>query len=295
MSSNSKKVRAGAFVVGALGLLAFVLVVFGGLKFWEGETKYRIEFGDTVRGLEEGAYVYLEGIRVGRVSDIRFADRGSSKVIVTIEVKEGTPVHTDTHALLQYAGITGLKVIDLEAGTPSAPLLAEGGTIVEGETTLDKFEQKAQEVADQSTQLMRRANQIVDNIAKITEPSQFASLQEIMANTKQLTANLASATSQLQTMVAENRGAVKASLGAVQEAASRATEMLDGHIGSLVTNADAFLARLDDMIRANEGPLRSAVFDLRQASRNFKELSRDVRQRPSRLLFSPTPSERKLP
>jgi hypothetical protein len=37
------------------------------------------------------------------------------------------------------------------------------------------------------------------------------------------------------------------------------------------------------------------MFDLRQASRSFKELARDVRQKPSRLLFSTTPSERKLP
>lgn len=295
MTSKTKKLRAGAFVIGALGLFAFVLMIFGGLKFWEDEASYRIEFAESVRGLEKGAYVYLEGIRVGSVSDIGFGTTPEAKVVVTIEVKESTPIYTDTRALLQYAGITGLKVIDLQSGTPTNPRVASGGTIPQGESTLDKFEQQAKEIADQSTQLMKRANQIVDNVAKITEPSQFASLQEIMANTKQLTANLANATASLDAMVAENRVAVKSSLASVREAATRATEMLDGHIGSLVANADTFLTRLDDMIRANEGPLRSAVFDLRQASRNFKELSRDVRQRPSRLLFSPTPSERKLP
>lgn len=295
MTTRNKRWRAGAFVVGALGLFAFVIIIFGGLKFWEEQATYRIEFDESVCGLEKGAYVYLEGIRVGRVSSIGFGDGAKAKVVVTIEIKEDTPIRTDTRALLQYAGITGLKVIDLEAGSPSAPVLPEGATIPQGETVLDKFEQKAQQVAEQSTQLMQRANQIVENVAKITEPSQFASLQEIMANTKALTQNLAQATAHLDAMVAENRTAVRTSLGAVRDAATRATEMLDGHIGSLVANADAFLARLDDVIRANEGPLRSAVFDLRQASRNFKELSRDVRQRPSRLLFSPTPHERKLP
>jgi hypothetical protein len=49
------------------------------------------------------------------------------------------------------------------------------------------------------------------------------------------------------------------------------------------------------MVRGNEGQLRSAVFDLRQASRNFKELSRDLKQKPSRILFSDSASERKLP
>jgi phospholipid/cholesterol/gamma-HCH transport system substrate-binding protein len=267
--SKSKHARAGAFVVGGLGLLAFVIVVFGGLKFWERENSYRIEFDESVRGLEKGAYVYLEGIRVGQVTDIGFGT--TSKVVVTIEVEADTPIHTDTRALLQFAGITGLKVIDLEAGTPSAPRIPDGGTIEQGETTLDKFETKAQEVVEQSTQLMQRANQIVDNLVAITDPTQFEALQEILANTKTLTANLARATARLDGIVG------------------------DGKVRSLLANAETFLARLDGMVRANEGPLRSAVFDLRQASRNFKELSRDVRQRPSRLLYSPSPSERKLP
>ena len=52
---------------------------------------------------------------------------------------------------------------------------------------------------------------------------------------------------------------------------------------------------MKQLITANEGPLRAAVFDLRQASRSFKELARDVREQPSRLLFSDAPGERKLP
>lgn len=209
MTTKTKKLRAGAFVIGALGLFAFVLIVFGGLKFWEKQDSYRIEFSESVMGLEKGAYVYLEGIRVGRVDDISFA---GDHVVVTIDVKGGTPVRTDTKALLQYAGITGLKIIDLKAGSPSAPRLAEGATIPQGETVLDKFEKRAQDLADQSAQLMQRANQIVDNLVKITAPEQFAGLEEIMANTKTLTANLASTTSSLDRMLAENRSAVKKSL-----------------------------------------------------------------------------------
>ena len=276
--SNRKNVRAGAFVVISLVLLAFVVIVFGGLRFWEREDTYRIEFSDSVRGLEEGAYVYFEGIRVGSVSEIELGTTSRAKVVVTIAVEAGTPIRTDTHALLQFAGITGLKVIDLEAGDLSAPRLPDGGTIAQGQTVLDKFERTAEDVADQSTRLMQRANQLVDNLATITEPSQFASLQEILANARQLTASLARATARLDKMVASSR------------------------VGSLVTTADKTLAsadtligRLDAMVRVNEGPLRSAVFDLRQASRNFKELAREIRQRPSRLLFAPTPRERKLP
>ena len=52
---------------------------------------------------------------------------------------------------------------------------------------------------------------------------------------------------------------------------------------------------LRGVVRDNGAYLRSSMFDLRQASRSFKELAREVRQRPSRLLFSNSPGERKLP
>jgi hypothetical protein len=62
-----------------------------------------------------------------------------------------------------------------------------------------------------------------------------------------------------------------------------------------MANASDAVTTLKKLMTANEGPLRAAVFDLRDASRSFKELAREVRQKPSRLLFSTAPSERKLP
>jgi phospholipid/cholesterol/gamma-HCH transport system substrate-binding protein len=45
----------------------------------------------------------------------------------------------------------------------------------------------------------------------------------------------------------------------------------------------------------NRAPLRSAIADLRQASRSFKELAREVREQPSRMLISSPKGDRKLP
>jgi phospholipid/cholesterol/gamma-HCH transport system substrate-binding protein len=273
MNHRATRARAGVFIIGAAALLALVLVVFGGMKFWEQKETYRIEITDTVMGLEKGAYVYLDGIRVGQVADVTWGEDDLRKVVVTIKVKEGTPIHTDTIALLQHAGITGLKVIDLRGGERTTPRLAEGGTIKQGKSTLDQLEERAKNLAEQSTQLLERANEIVANVATITDPAQFEGVAEIVRSTKTITANLARSTSSLDAIIGENRTALK----------------------GLVGGAGSFMTRLQQMVSSNEGPLRSAVYDLRQASRNFKELSRDVRQRPSRLLYSSPAGDRKLP
>jgi ABC-type transporter Mla subunit MlaD len=211
-------------------------------------------------------------------------------------------VRTDTKALLAMAGITGLKVIDLLGGSLTAPEVAQNGVIPVGEGTLDKLAKQAELLADQSAQLMKRANQIVENLVVVTDPRRFAVINDVMAQASATAAaakttadNLAAASGTLKTMVGENRLALRESIASVQTSAQHVTAMLDGQVGQLVTNASEFVSELKGMVRNNEGQIRSAVFDLRQASRGFKELVRDVRQRPSRLLFSDTPGERKLP
>lgn len=63
--------------------------------------------------------------------------------------------------------------------------------------------------------------------------------------------------------------------------------------------AVADLGRATTAIRGivddNRQPLRSAIADLRQASRSFKELAREVREQPSRILISSPKGDRKLP
>ena len=137
MTTKAQRLRVGVFVVMSAALLAAVLIVFGGLRIWDRHQPYRILFSRSVYGLEQGAHVYLNGVRVGNVEKIAAAKEDLRRVEVMITVEDGTPIHTDTRALLQLAGITGLKVIDLREGTLGAPRLPPGSTITEGETTLD--------------------------------------------------------------------------------------------------------------------------------------------------------------
>lgn len=273
--SKAQRVRVGLFAIGAGALLLLVLVVFAGLHFWKDTSEYEIVFEDSVYGLERGADVFLNGIRVGAVEKIGVHPDDIRKVRVLIEIEADTPVRGDTRAMLQLAGITGLRVIDLRGGTMAAPKLEPGARIAVGETMLDRLERQAETMLDQSSELMTRANKIADtaqkvvaNLDELTDPSQLGSLVE---QTKATASNLARASAALKGLVDDNRAGLKSSIASIELAARRTAELVDN------------------------GQLRSAVSDLRAASRTFKELARDVRQRPSRLLFGQPPPDRKLP
>ena len=292
MTDKRTQIRVGLFAFGAAALVAVVLVVFGGLKFWKHHDHFFVEFDDSVMGLAPGAQVYLNGIEVGTVEDIAISPSSLSRVRVEISIDKRTPVHADTHAFLSMAGITGLRVIDLKGGSLTAPAIPPGGQILAGIGTIDKLENRAEKLADQSGQLMEgavrivaSANQVLANVQAVTDP---VALKSIVASTRTASADLADAASALKTTVAENRVALRHSLDS-------ASKIIDTQVPALVGNANALVSDLRGVIHGNESVLQSAVADIRQASRSFKELAREVRERPSRMLFSTDQPDRKLP
>jgi phospholipid/cholesterol/gamma-HCH transport system substrate-binding protein len=282
MTSKTKQLRVGVFVVGAIALVVVVLIVFAGLRWFSPRDKYHVRVDDSVFGLEPGAQVLMNGIRIGTVDGMRVMPDDPRMVDITIAVKRGQPIKADTEALLKFVGITGLKVIDLRGGSPAAATLPPGSVIPTGETMLDEVSRRGKELLDHSDELMKQAQAVLEltkttmtNVAEVTDPA-----GEIMVHTKTTAANLARATASLDAMVRENRAAIRGSLDAVNRAASSAAELT---------------ADLDGVVRDNQQTLRSTLADVRQASRSFRELARELKQRPSRLLFSKAPKDRKLP
>lgn len=308
MTKRSQKAKVGLFVIVTGALLAITLFVFGGLRMWGGRSHYSVKFDGSVMGLEKGAQVYLNGIRVGSVDSIGVAEDDLKMVRIGIVVDEDTPVKEDTRAVLQMAGITGLKVIDLRDGTLGSPRLPPGSTIAQGVTTLDKLEKTATTIAEQSSQMIERANKIVDNLATLTDP-----MSEVAVNSRVASKNLAQASAGLDAMISENREGLRSTIASVGATASSAQGMINENrvalretlasVKATATGAQSLMdeqvtqliAEIKTVIRDNGGSLRAALADLRVASRSFKEMSREVRQKPSRLLFSGEARDRKLP
>jgi hypothetical protein len=66
-------------------------------------------------------------------------------------------------------------------------------------------------------------------------------------------------------------------------------------VHSFVDGANGLVGDVGRVIHTNENQLSGAMADLRQASRTFKDIARELRDKPSRILFSSSGSDRKLP
>jgi phospholipid/cholesterol/gamma-HCH transport system substrate-binding protein len=293
-SARNRRIKVALFGVGAALLVGLVLIVFGGMRFWRDKATYRIVVPDSVWGLERGAAVLHNGIRVGTVERMATAGDDLGKVVVAIEIDAATPVRTDTEAVLRYVGITGLKVVDLRGGSLAAQELPRGGTIRLGETMLDEGARRALEVMRQSDELVARAvtvlertEEVMTNLVEVTDPESLAAIDAVLANARATSANLARTSETLDAIVEENRVALRSSIASIEDASRGVVQV----VGSI----DAIVADVAGVVSTNETQLQSAVNDIRQATRSFRDLARDLKARPSRLLFSKAAKDRKLP
>jgi phospholipid/cholesterol/gamma-HCH transport system substrate-binding protein len=123
----------GLFIIGvsvAAALFAIWLVGTG----HRDDVLYRIHFSESVSGLAIGDPVKFHGVDVGTVKSIVLDPADPRLVQVDISLRKEAPVKTDTKAILKMKGITGVVLIELNGGNPTAPTLlasASSGQIPE--------------------------------------------------------------------------------------------------------------------------------------------------------------------
>jgi phospholipid/cholesterol/gamma-HCH transport system substrate-binding protein len=118
-------VRVAVFlVVCALGLVA-MLAIFAQLRF-EPENTYTAEF-HTVSGLENGNFVRIAGVEVGKVRNIRIRDDGVA--LVEFGTDPSVVLTEGSRAVIRYRNLIGERYLALEEGVGATRELHPGATI----------------------------------------------------------------------------------------------------------------------------------------------------------------------
>lgn len=153
------QVRAGIFIFLTL------LFIAGGVMIMGQKTKMFVSKGglnvvmDDVAGLKVGAPVWLAGVDMGLVTDIRFADpKKTNEVSIMMEVDSDAlkKIGSDSRIMIKTRGLMGEKYVDI---TPSSRYSDTPPTVLRGTTVakLDDVVQKAGSTFD-------KINGIIDNI-----------------------------------------------------------------------------------------------------------------------------------
>ncbi len=237
MITRAQKVRLAIFVVTSATLLVGTILVLAGLKMTERRDLYTVRYRTSVSGLEVGAQVKYNGVRVGRVEAVKINPEDVAEVIVTLSLEAGTPIKADTKATLNSAGITGLRFIELTQGSAGSAMLKPGDTITAGDSLLDKLSDRAEVIAD-------KAQEVLTHVGAMTNADNRAALASILKNVDAVTREAAG-------MITDNR----ANLARITESLARASERVDQTVAQLSEDA----AMIMGDVRATLATLQGTV------------------------------------
>lgn len=125
--------KSASFVI--VGIIAAVLVSNTLRVPVSGPTTtYHIAFTDA-EGLVEGNPVTMSGVRIGRVSSVRFAPQadGTSLADVEVEIQRDRELPQQIHAAIRYGDMLGARYIALSEGRPGQP--GRNGTTIPVDAT----------------------------------------------------------------------------------------------------------------------------------------------------------------
>lgn len=298
---NINYVLVGVVVAAALGLLLATLVAITGRG---GETSQYHAYYDNVTGLRYGAPVFYEGFRIGQVDDIQ-PDRSGEHTRYRVEfsVREDWAIPDDSVARLVSQGLLADVFIGIREGRSRS--LLKPGSEIDAIGSADLFG-AMNELADELTVLTReRIRPLVDTLATRLDSISGTldeNLPSIAGQSRELLERLNRSAAGLEQMLGpENRDAVADSLKNLQALSVDLSQTRD--------RADALLDSLNETVAENRPDIRGAVHDLQQtvaavaqridtityhlesSSRNLNEFSREIRQAPNRLLFTPPADE----
>ncbi len=310
MLTREQKQRLGIFLVVSIVLLIVILGIFILPKLKEEGNKYFISFkGISVYGLNEGSNVKYQGVDIGKVREIEVNSKDLSSILVEVRINKGFPVKTDMRAQLSYAGITGLKFVELSGGKSASENLEPGGVIP-----------MKRGLGEKAEDIVSNIDKAVKNINKLLGEDREEEISRILGNIEESTAVLKSFIQEQRMSMArslENIEKFSQKVNRLSDSLSRLdivrivekTEKLvdnlsarfsDEELGKTLKDVDAFFQTSTTSIRKIEGTfldvkdeLNKTLVGLRESLENLARFSRNLSEDPTILIRTRKEKRRK--
>ena len=300
MDRDTNYVVVGAFVLLVIAMAVSFVFWYTGQQEKRTYERYEIYFHGTVSGLTAGSPVRYLGVDVGKVVRLMLDPQQRKQVQVIAEIDSTAPIDGRTVASLSLQGITGFLFIDLEQDpkATSVGALAQGyryPIIRSVPSDFDVLLSSLPALATHAIELVDHFNQVFSNEnvrafkatlenARLTSeglPAAVHDLQQLVTDMRRASHEVESAAADLRSVTNEAAPDIKATLANVRHITESLASTSD-HLDRFVAENEPRLSRFTaQSLPEFEQLLRES----RDAARDFRDLSRSLRQKPSQLLY----------
>ena len=287
MSKQSNPTLIGAFVVGAVALLALAVVVFGGSELLARKAVLVTYFDGSVKGLRTGSNVVFRGVRVGFVRGISLLtdiETLAPKIEVTMEllpdsikiIRQGKRIEGGMGSIISVEQLVDAG-LSAQLGSESfvtGQLLVELDFRPEQELTLYNPNPPYPEIPSVPSEIQQAFQRFQTVVADIEQNVDFAMLSERVFGVLQGLDELANSTDLRESLAGFNR-LINA------EDTQRLSALLQQTVDELrvtIREAGTLVKSMDGEVSALAGELRPAAARLNTALTELETTLRAARQ-----------------
>jgi phospholipid/cholesterol/gamma-HCH transport system substrate-binding protein len=305
------RLKVGLFVTSCFFILAAAILWLAGSRFFQPVDMYHIIFAKSVSGLLPGAAVEYQGVTVGKVERIQLTAETPPRVKVTVALQPGTPVRQDTTAVLVGSLVTGIRIIELEGGSPDVSPVEPGGTIHVRGGEFEAFRDRASQIADRLAEVLTHIEH------DLLSPENSAAISEFLRNAAHLSESLRVSLDDVST--AESRTSLKMMVDNIAKAAAgirSVTDAINDIRGDIYIDGKAMIVQvrqtaaitanlakevtqltrhIDELVGENRRELNQALTNLAETSHHLKETSDSIQNDPSELIWGKHLPEKEIP
>jgi phospholipid/cholesterol/gamma-HCH transport system substrate-binding protein len=308
------QLKAGLVITASILLLVATVFFAGGLEdVFSPKVELQAQIQD-VKGLRNGAPVWVSGIEIGFVKDIRLHPEYGA--LVTLAVKKSTLgyLHRDSEASVMTMGLLGDKYIELSTGSPSTGGLA-ASDVVRGASQVE-----LKDVMGNSAESLQRMSEVVKKLDSIitkidsgegtisrilADPAIYDNLQDATKRLSSLTRKMADSQGTMRLLIEDPALYQKmvAASSTFEELGRKANEgngtlrkLLDDP--ALYDNLDSTARKLSaiaDRVDRGEGlagslvsdgeisrDLKETILELKDLSKELGSLTKDIKENPKK-------------
>jgi phospholipid/cholesterol/gamma-HCH transport system substrate-binding protein len=303
MDRDANYVAVGAFVLLVIAMAVSFVFWYTDQQDKRTYERYEIYFPGSVSGLTAGSPVRYLGVDVGKVVRIMLDPQQRKTVQVTADIDSTAPIDGRTRASLSLQGVTGLLFVDLEqdpkADSTVALEVGQRYPMIRSRrsdfdvllSNLPALTTHLVELADHFNQVfsddnVRALKSTLDNVRVASEH-----LPSTLREVQQLVTELRSTTQEVQGTVVALRGVITESSPDLQAAMANIRQISDNlakttqRLNMFVVDNEPGVSRFT---KQSLPELEQLLREARQAARDFRDLSRSLKQNPSQLIYEST-------
>jgi phospholipid/cholesterol/gamma-HCH transport system substrate-binding protein len=270
MEYRKQEIRAGIFLLAAFFVFAAMVFAVSDIQsLFRKKKELRVLFAFS-DGIEKNAQVRLSGLKIGKVTKVRVAPEHGDRVELTLEVYADALLREDSRAAVKTLGLVGGKYVEVTPGSPDAKELGPGG-VLDGEQSL-----KMEDLTKAGLEVVGKLRNIALNLDRLLgDPALARNIKATVANVEQVTANIRAITAELN----EHKGPVTETMKGLPELMKK----LDAGIANL----KAVTEKTDLIMGDNRKQIDATIDNVKETTKNLKELTDDVKKHPWKLIRKP--------